>query len=95
MIFYKETNFKDTGIGKIPKEWEVVRLKDVANIIMGQSPPSFTYNKEGRGLPFLQGKMEFGESYPLPVMYCSNPSKVAETNDVLISVRAPVGDVNL
>jgi type I restriction enzyme S subunit len=62
---------------------------------MGQSPPSSTYNKEGIGLPFLQGKMEFGEVHPSPVMYCSNPMKVAEANDILISVRAPVGDANL
>ena len=82
-------------IGKIPKTWKVVRLQEISELIMGQSPPSSTYNKTGRGLPFLQGKMEFGDSYPSPVMYCSNPLKIAETNDVLISVRAPVGDVNL
>jgi len=87
--------FKDTEIGRIPEEWEVVRLRDIALIIMGQSPPSSTYNKEGVGLPFLQGKMEFGSIYPSPVIYCSKPIKIAETNDVLISVRAPVGDVNL
>jgi len=92
-IGHKE--FKDTEIGRIPGEWEVVKLGDIANIIMGQSPPSSTYNKEGIGLPFLQGKMEFGEIYPLPIFYCSNPVKVAEDNDILISVRAPVGDVNL
>lgn len=92
-IGHKE--FKDTEIGRIPKDWEVVRLGDIAKIIMGQSPPSSTYNKEGIGLPFLQGKMEFGEVYPSPVMYCSNPLKIAEANDILISVRAPVGDVNL
>ena len=95
MMFYKETNFKDTEIGRIPKGWEVVKLKDIADIIMGQSPPSSTYNREGTGLPFLQGKMEFGEIFPSPVLYCSNPIKVVEANDVLISVRAPVGDVNL
>ncbi|MEM2294262.1 MAG: restriction endonuclease subunit S [Nitrososphaerota archaeon] len=92
-IGHKE--FKDIEIGRIPKEWEVVKLKDVADIIMGQSPPSTTYNKEGIGLPFLQGKMEFGEVYPSPVMFCSNPLKIAEVNDILISVRAPVGDINL
>ncbi|MEM3873009.1 MAG: restriction endonuclease subunit S, partial [Nitrososphaeria archaeon] len=94
-MFYKETNFKDTLIGKIPKEWEIVRLKEIAEVIMGQSPPSSTYNKEGVGLPFLQGKMEFGEIFPKPLVWCSEPIKVAEMNDILISVRAPVGDVNL
>ncbi|MEM2029854.1 MAG: restriction endonuclease subunit S [Archaeoglobaceae archaeon] len=95
--FYKETNFKQTEIGEIPIDWKITNLsdKEVAEIIMGQSPPSTTYNKNGRGLPFLQGKMEFGEIYPSPAIYCSNPLKVAEQNDVLISVRAPVGDVNI
>ncbi|MEM0328695.1 MAG: restriction endonuclease subunit S [Thermoproteota archaeon] len=92
-IGHKE--FKDTEIGRIPKEWEVVRLGNIAEIIMGQSPPSSTYNEEGKGLPFLQGKMEFGEVYPSPISYCSQPIKMAEPNDILISVRAPVGDVNV
>lgn len=95
--FYKETNFQEGfEIGKIPKDWKIVRLGDkIAEVIMGQSPPSNTYNEKGEGLPFLQGKMEFGEIYPSPVMYCSNPIKIAEPGDILISVRAPVGDVNL
>jgi type I restriction enzyme S subunit len=62
---------------------------------MGQSPPSSTYNKEGIGLPFLQGKMEFGDIYPKAFVYCSEPIKIAQHNDILFSVRAPVGDVNL
>jgi len=94
-VFYKTTKFKETPIGEVPKDWKVVRLKNVAKIIMGQSPPSSTYNKKGEGLPFLQGKAEFGFIYPSPVTYCSKPMKVAEANDILISVRAPVGDVNL
>jgi len=94
-IGHKE--FKETEIGKIPKTWEVTKLgnKELAEIIMGQSPPSSTYNKEGNGLPFLQGKMEFGEIYPSPILYCSQPIKIAEQNDILMSVRAPVGDVNV
>ena len=91
------TEFKDTKIGKIPKTWRVVNLgdKNVATLVMGQSPPSSTYNKERIGIPFLQGKAEFGEIYPTPDVYCSEPIKIAEENDVLISVRAPVGDVNI
>jgi len=94
-IGHKE--FKDTEIGRIPKDWKITNLgnKELAEIIMGQSPPSNTYNREGKGLPFLQGKMEFGEIYPSPVLYCSQPIKIAEPNDILISVRAPVGDVNI
>jgi len=97
LTFYTETEFQETEIGKIPKDWEVVKLdnKELAEIIMGQSPQSSTYNREGKGLPFLQGKMEFGDVYPSPIMYCSQPIKIAEPNDILISVRAPVGDVNV
>lgn len=97
--FYREENFKVVGADgfklEIPEEWEVVRLTSIANIIMGQSPPSKTYNEEGKGLPFLQGKAEFGKIYPNPKLYCSNPIKIAEKGDILISVRAPVGDVNI
>jgi len=94
-VFYREIEFQETEIGKIPKEWRIVKLNRIAQIIMGQSPPSETYNKDGIGMPFLQGKMEFGRIYPSPVMYTSDPIKIAEANDVLISVRAPVGDVNI
>lgn len=94
-IGHKE--FQETKIGKIPKTWEIVSLgnENVATLIMGQSPPSSTYNKKGIGLPFLQGKAEFGEIYPSPDIYCSEPIKIAEKNDVLLSVRAPVGEVNI
>jgi len=94
-IGHKE--FKDTEIGKIPKEWEVVNLGDlsIAEIVLGQSPPSSTYNSERKGLPFLQGKMEFGDIYPQPTTFCSEPAKIAKPNDILLSVRAPVGAVNI
>jgi len=99
MQFYKETEFKKVELNgrivEIPKDWEVVRLGCCADIIMGQSPPSFTYNTEGKGLPFLQGCAEFGEIYPKPKIYCSNPIKIAEASDILLSVRAPVGEVNI
>jgi type I restriction enzyme S subunit len=91
------TEYRDTPIGRIPKEWDVRELGDerIADIVAGQSPPSSTYNKEEVGLPFLQGKMEFGEMYPSPTTYCSKPIKVAKKDDILLSVRAPVGDVNM
>jgi type I restriction enzyme S subunit len=89
--------FKDKKIGKIPKEWEVVRLgdKNIVDLIMGQSPPSSTYNDKGIGLPFLQGNAEFGDIYPTPIFSCSQPTKLSEKNDILLSVRAPVGDINI
>ena len=64
-------------------------------VIQGQSPPSETYNTDGVGLPFLQGKAEFGVMYPDAIKWCSVPKKIAEPGDVLISVRAPVGPTNL
>ncbi|MBU2578920.1 restriction endonuclease subunit S [Patescibacteria group bacterium] len=71
------------------------KLGEVVDVVMGQSPPSSSYNECGEGLPFFQGKAEFGEIYPTPVKYCSSPSRIAEANDVLMSVRAPVGNINL
>ena len=89
--------FKQTEIGLIPEEWSVVQLGDpnVARLIMGQSPTSDTYNTAGDGLPFFQGKADFGSKYPTPSKWCSSPIRIAEPKDVLMSVRAPVGDVNL
>ena len=89
------TEFKDTEIGRIPKEWEVKELNEVAEIILGQSPDSSTYNEVGDGIPFFQGKTEFGYLYPVVKKWCSRPKKIAEIDDILISVRAPVGDVNI
>ncbi|UZN23415.1 hypothetical protein GM182_06020 [bacterium 3DAC] len=89
------TEFKETEIGRIPKDWQVVKLGNVVEVVMGQSPPSEYYNTEGEGLPFMQGKNEFGAIYPNPSMYTSMYNKVSEVGDVLLSVRAPVGEVNI
>ena len=81
---------------ELPEGWKWVTLKNVAKIIMGQSPPSLTYNKDGVGIPFYQGKKEFGEVYlKESSIWCSEPKKLANPGDILISVRAPVGDVNI
>ncbi len=77
------------------KNWHVVKLKEACEIILGQSPPSSTYNKKNIGLPFFQGKAEFGARYPTAVKWCSKPKKVANKNDVLMSIRAPVGPTNI
>ena len=69
--------------------------QDVASIILGQSPPSSTYNKVGEGVPFFQGKADFGLIHPVPRMWCSEGKKFATAGDILVSVRAPVGDVNV
>ena len=80
---------------ELPEGWEWVPLRNAVHVILGQSPSSTTYNEEGEGLPFFQGKSEFGEIYPTARKWCTEPKKVAEENDILVSVRAPVGPTNL
>ena len=72
-----------------------VKLGDICNINMGQSPDSSTYNKENDGLPFFQGNADFGEIHPIAKTWCSKPLKIADKNDILISVRAPIGALNI
>lgn len=71
-----------------------VKLPEVCELIMGQSPDSTSYNKSKEGLPFYQGNANFGPKYPTPTVWCSLPKKIARNNDILISVRAPIGDLN-
>ena len=75
--------------------WPTKKLSEVCEIIMGQSPPSATYNDRSDGLPFYQGKKDFGEVYPKVTVWCNEPVKIVAKNDILISVRAPVGALNL
>ena len=69
-------------------------LKEIANITMGQSPDSTSYNSDGDGIPFFQGNADFGEIYPKTRVWCNDPKKYAYPNDILISVRAPIGALN-
>ncbi len=71
------------------------KLIECCSVISGQSPESKYYNTEGIGLPFFQGKADFGEVYPAVRVFCSQPLKIAERDDILLSVRAPVGPTNL
>ena len=80
---------------RLPQGWKWVRLGDVCEVILGQSPPSSTYRKIPEGLPFFQGKADFGDISPNPTTWCVEPKKVAEAGDVLISMRAPVGPTNI
>lgn len=73
---------------------EYVMLKDVCTINMGQSPDSNSYNDYGEGVPFFQGNADFGERYPVTRKWCSSPTKMAAPEDILISVRAPIGAMN-
>lgn len=79
----------------LPNSWVVVKLDEACKIILGQSPPSNTYNTKRNGLPFFQGKAEFTDLHPIPEKWCHAPKKIAEKNDVLLSVRAPVGATNI
>jgi len=87
--------FKKTEIGEIPGNWEVITLGNVAQINMGQSPPSADCFDYKNGLPFFQGTAEFGTKYPTVGKWCNSPRKVAAKGNILVSVRAPVGNVNL
>ena len=75
--------------------FSTVKLSSVAKIIMGQSPPGTTYNEVGEGLPFYQGVVDFGPRYPSRRVYCTAPSRIADGGDILFSVRAPIGRVNI
>ena len=85
----------DSELGEIPAGWMVRHLKDCFEITMGQSPPGHTYNDTGDGLPFFQGRSDFGFRYPGNRKFCTAPNRIAEPEDTLVSVRAPVGDINM
>ncbi len=70
------------------------KLGDIADVTMGQSPKSAFYNSDGLGMPFLQGNRTFGKRYPVFDTYTTMPTKTAKAGDVIMSVRAPVGDLN-
>ena len=82
-------------IGEIPRHWKIKRLKYIADLNMGQSPPSEEYNTDQVGTPFLQGNAEFGSHHPTPKIYCPTAKKYASPSDILVSVRAPVGAINV
>ena len=85
----------DCELGEIPKGWEVKTLKDEFILNMGQSPKGDTYNEIGEGMIFFQGRSDFGFRFPSVRMYTSDPKKIAKKFETLISVRAPVGDINM
>ena len=90
--------YKPSGVpwlGDVPEHWEIRRLKETVTIIAGQSPPSEIVSDNLDGLPFLQGNAEFGRMHPNPRMACETPPKRARPGDILLSVRAPVGALNV
>jgi type I restriction enzyme S subunit len=79
---------------ELPNGWSIDRLTGHIDVIAGQSPPSETYNDKSEGMPFLQGCTEFGDEIPVTKFWCTAPSKIAPSNSTLMSVRAPVGELN-
>lgn len=80
---------------EIPEGWGVEKLENIANIIMGQSPKGTSYNEVGEGMLFFQGSTDFGWRFPMARQYTTEPSRMAEEDDILLSVRAPVGTLNI
>ena len=84
-----------SALGPIPQGWEVKQLGEMCHVLMGLSPKSEFYNQIGEGLPFHQGVTDFGERFPTDRIYCTVQKRIAEAGDILFSVRAPVGRINV
>ncbi|MCF1265861.1 restriction endonuclease subunit S [Morganella morganii] len=80
---------------EIPAGWAVNTLSQIANITMGQSPAGESYNENRIGTLFFQGSTDFGWLFPTPRQYTTSPARMAKKGDILLSVRAPVGDMNI
>ena len=79
----------------LPDGWLIKPLAEVAQVVMGQSPDSKYYSEEEVGLPFLQGCAEFRGRHPKHAIYCSHSKKIGCAGSILLSVRAPVGRLNV
>lgn len=88
-------SLQDSTLGQIPKGWKAGTVGEGFNLTMGQSPPGDTYNEEDNGLPFYQGRTDFGFRFPKRRIFCTAPTRYAKPGDTLVSVRAPVGDINM
>ena len=87
--------YSETLKREIPDGWEDKTLSEIANITMGQSPEGSSYNEEGDGSIFYQGSTDFGWLFPTTRQYTTAPNRMAKKGDILLSVRAPVGDMNI
>lgn len=85
----------ESELGMIPSGWRVGKLGEICKIVMGQSPPGDSYNEIGEGTPFFQGRSDFGFRFPTKRIFTTNPKRFAEKFNTLVSVRAPVGDMNI
>jgi len=87
--------FVDATQSALPKGWRESTVDEEFNLTMGQSPPGESYNETGDGIPFYQGRTDFGFRFPMARVYCTAPTRFANAGDTLVSVRAPVGSVNM
>ncbi len=85
----------ETPQGLAPEGWQWSTIAESFILTMGQSPPGDTYNETGEGLPFYQGRTDYGFRFPAQRVFCNAPTRLAQRGDSLVSVRAPVGDVNI
>ncbi|NMO71875.1 restriction endonuclease subunit S [Vibrio breoganii] len=85
----------ESELGLIPEGWEASSMGEHFNVTMGQSPKGETYNEDGEGIAFFQGRRDFGFRYPDVRVFTTDPKRYAKAGDTLISVRAPVGDKNM
>ena len=92
---FQNGRFVDSELGQIPEGWRIGMLSDIADITMGQSPNGDSYNEVGTGTVFYQGRGEFSDRFPMRRLYTTEPKRMAKAGDVLLSVRAPVGDINV
>lgn len=94
---YKSSGGKmvESELGEMPIVWDVGTFQEMCDITMGQSPPGRTYNETGKGIAFYQGNRDFGFRFPMTRVFCTSPTRFAKKGDVLISVRAPVGALNI
>ncbi|MFM6002231.1 MAG: restriction endonuclease subunit S, partial [Sphaerospermopsis kisseleviana] len=88
--------FKVSEVGVIPVDWDVKRLGDVADVIMGQSPLGSSYNQKGEGIPLINGPTEFTNRYPIKIQWTNSPTKICQLGDILLCIRgSSTGRMNI
>ena len=92
---FQDGTFVDSEQGQIPAGWRTGVLSEIADITMGQSPKGSSYNENSEGSVFYQGRAEFTDRFPTRRLFTTEPKRMVEAGDVLLSVRAPVGDMNI
>ena len=92
---FKDGEFVESELGLIPKGWRVGKLHEIADITMGVSPSGKSYNTNGQGDVFYQGRAEFSFRFPKRNLFTTEAKRFADVDTVLVSVRAPVGDINV